>query len=126
MWPVLISARDGDLRRITTGFVHNSPSERSVRVDHTVNGSLFSSVFDYANTSRGGLLVDNIRTRSSSSDACEPAVVWRGYVDSDFPLIEADVLGSAGAVFQGLLERSFVRGYVAAASLPVPVQSPRR
>lgn len=42
--------------------------------------------------------------------------VWRGYVNSNFPIFEADLLVKNGAVFGGLVKRQFVEGDVAAVS----------
>ncbi|KAJ5748988.1 uncharacterized protein N7511_010684 [Penicillium nucicola] len=100
-----------NLTHITTGFINNSQSQDFVRVDEAYNGSLASSYFDYANCTEEGL-VDNILT-TYSHDSQEP-VIWRGYVNSNFPLFPEDILVKNEAVFGGLVRRQFNDDPVAA------------
>jgi len=44
--------------------------------------------------------------------------IWRGYVNSNFPIFPEDILVTSGASFTGLVDRNLV-GRVAAVSLPV-------
>lgn len=111
--------RNQNLSHITTGLISNSPSKGFVRVDEAfeadqgANGILASSLFNYANVTEEGL-VDNTLT-SYGGNSTKP-VVWRGYVNSNFPIFERDLLVKAGAVFGGLVHRQFVESLVAAVS----------
>lgn len=117
------ACRNQNLSHITTGFINNSPSKGFVRVDEVFGDSgnaaqgpgstLATSVFNYANVTNEGL-VDNTLT-SYTSNSTKPDV-WRGYVNSNFPIIEQDMLVKAGAVFGGLAHREFVKAPVAAVS----------
>ena len=93
----------------------NSPSKNLVRVDQAYDGFLGSSLFDYANVTKDGL-VDNILT-TYSYNSSKPEI-WRGYVDSDFPLFPRDLLVQDKAVFGNLATRTFIEGQVAAVSHP--------
>ncbi|KAK5654560.1 hypothetical protein OQA88_7189 [Cercophora sp. LCS_1] len=98
-----------DVSRITAGYMTNSPSSSTVRVDEAYKGGLASSLFNYANVTDDGL-VDNTLTTFVPPDS---VTVWRGYVSSNFPLFSADFLVSADAVFAGLATRDLVPGKVA-------------
>ncbi|GFF28316.1 hypothetical protein IFM51744_00519 [Aspergillus udagawae] len=100
-----------NLSHITTGFISNSPSQRFVRVDEAFNGSLASSFFNYANTTQEGLVDNTLTTFGPKSN--EPAI-WRGFVNSNFPLFPEDILVKNGAVFGGLIRRQFNKDLVAA------------
>ncbi|KGO75675.1 hypothetical protein PITC_030270 [Penicillium italicum] len=100
-----------NLSHITTGFINNAPSQNFVRADEAFDGSLASSFFNYANSTEDGL-VDNTLT-TFSHDSNEPTV-WRGFVNSNFPLFPEDILIKNGAVFAGLVRRQFNDGLVAA------------
>ncbi|KAJ3486782.1 hypothetical protein NLG97_g6547 [Lecanicillium saksenae] len=110
-----------NLSHITSGFINNSPSKGSVRVDEAfegfaranggVSGNLASSFFNYANVTKEGL-VDNILTTYGGN--ATKADEWRGYSNSNFPLIKPDMLVESGAVFGGLVHRQFVVDRVAA------------
>ncbi|CAI7647507.1 unnamed protein product [Penicillium crustosum] len=100
-----------NLSHITTGFINNSASQNFVRVDEAFDGSLASSFFNYANSTEEGL-VDNILT-TFSHESNKPTI-WRGFVNSNFPLFPEDILVSNGAVFAGLVQRQFNHGLVAA------------
>lgn len=76
------------------------------------DGMVSSSFFNYANISDDGL-VDNTLT-SYVSDSDKP-IVWRDYVNPNFPIFLEDILLTAGAVFTGLVARDRV-GTVAAVS----------
>ena len=113
--------RNQNLSHITSGFINNSPSKGIVRVDEAFegfihadggkSGNLASSFFNYANVTKEGLVDNTLTTYGGNST--EPDV-WRGYSNSNFPLIKQDVLVKAGAVFGGLVHRQFVKGRVAA------------
>lgn len=117
------ACRNQNLSHITTGFINNSPAKAFVRVDEVFEDSdnaaqglgstLGTSLFNYANVTNEGL-VDNTLT-SYTGNSTKP-VVWRGYVNSNFPIIEQDMLVRAGAVFGGLAHREFVKAPVAAVS----------
>lgn len=93
----------------------NSPSQGFVRVDEAFDGSLASSLFNYANVTEEGLVDNTLTTYNPNST--EPDV-WRGYVNTNFPIIAEDILVEAGAVFSGLVRRPFVVGRVAAVKPP--------
>ncbi|KAJ5392471.1 hypothetical protein N7509_007961 [Penicillium cosmopolitanum] len=64
-----------NLSHITTGYIRNSPSQLLVRADEAYDGTLASSVFNYANSTKEGL-VDNTLT---SYDESGKPTVWRGW-----------------------------------------------
>ena len=61
--------------------------------------------------------MDNTLT-TYSGNFTEPDV-FRGYVDSNFPIFEKDLLVKSGAVFGGLVQRQFVENNVAAVRILV-------
>ena len=79
------------------------------------DNGLASSLFNYANTTHDGLVDNTLTTYSSGSHDAE---VWRGYVNSAFPLFAQDFLITNGATFGGLVKRRFNEGYVATVSSP--------
>jgi hypothetical protein len=83
-----------------------------VRADEAYNGTLASSVFNYANSTKEGL-VDNMLT---SYDESGKPTVWRGFVNSNFPLFPETFLMDNNAVFGGLVDRRFNDGPVATVS----------
>ncbi|CAM1507636.1 Fc.00g072770.m01.CDS01 [Cosmosporella sp. VM-42] len=103
-----------NLSHITTGYINNSPSQGFVRADEASNGSLASSLFNYANVTKEGLVDNTLTTYNPSSSKPD---VWRGYVNSNFPIFGEDILIQAGAVFVGLDRRNFIEGQVTAWSL---------
>lgn len=106
--------RNQNLSHIQIGYMYNSPSRKLVRVDETFEDGLASSTFDFANITKGGL-VDNKLT-SVFKDFGHPDV-FRGYVNTNYPLIAADFLVKGNAVFAGLVERQFLSGQVASVRL---------
>ncbi|KAL4783379.1 hypothetical protein BJX76DRAFT_358021 [Aspergillus varians] len=108
-----------NVSHITTGFINCSPSQNFVRVDEAFNGSLASSFFNYANSTNEGLVDNTLTTFSHKSN--EPTI-WRGVVNSNFPLFPEDILVKNGAVFGGLVWRQFIEDLVAAASSLFRVQ----
>ncbi|CAG8342212.1 unnamed protein product [Penicillium salamii] len=108
-----------NLSHITTGFINNSPSQNSVRVDESFDGSLASSFFNYANSTKEGLVENTLTTYTYESD--KPAV-WKGFVNSNFPLFHENILVQNGAVFGGLVRRQFNDHLVAAVSRLFPGQ----
>lgn len=104
------STRNQNLSHIITGYMYNNPSKNHVRVDETFEDGLASSLFDFSNVTKDGL-VDNTLT-SVFKDFAHPDV-WRGYVNTNYPLIAADFLAKNGAVFAGLVDRQFLEGKVA-------------
>ncbi|KAH8424160.1 uncharacterized protein LDX57_001915 [Aspergillus melleus] len=100
-----------NLSHITTGFISNLPSQNRVRVDEAFEGSVASSLFDYTNTTKDGLVNNILITFNDNST--EPTI-WSGYVNSNFPLFPKDILVNYGAVFGGLVRRRFNEGLVAA------------
>lgn len=114
--------RNQNLSHITTGLISNSPSKGFVQVDEAfaaengAGGSLASSYFNYANTTKEGLVDNTLTTYGGNSTK---PVVFRGYVNSNFPIFEKDLLVKSGAVFGGLVQRQFVESRVAAVNIPV-------
>ncbi|KAJ5198478.1 uncharacterized protein N7498_007595 [Penicillium cinerascens] len=118
--PPMVKAEDGanfiqhkwnqNLSHITTGFINNSPSQNFVRVDEAFNGSLASSFFNYANSTKEGLVDNTMTTFGHKSN--EPTI-WKGFVNSNFPLFPEDILVKNGAVFGGLVRRQFNEDLVA-------------
>ncbi|KAJ4164438.1 hypothetical protein LMH87_006114 [Akanthomyces muscarius] len=106
-----------NLSHITTGFINNSPSKGFVQVDEAfatdngAGGRLASSYFNYANVTKEGLVDNTLTTYSGNSTKPD---VFRGYVDSNFPIFEKDLLVKSGAVFGGLVQRQFAENNVAA------------
>lgn len=105
------------MSHITAGYMASSTSSSTVRVDEAYAGGLASSLFNYANVTSDGL-VDNTLTTFAPP---ENVTVWRGYVNSNFPLFSADLLVRAGAVFAGLATRELVPGKVALVGCPCPL-----
>ncbi|OAQ72894.1 hypothetical protein VFPPC_12883 [Pochonia chlamydosporia 170] len=103
-----------NLSHIQIGYMYNSPSRKLVRVDETFEDGLASSTFDFANITNDGL-VDNKLT-SVFKDFGHPDV-FRGYVNTNYPLIAADFLVKGNAVFAGLVERQLLSGQVASWSI---------
>ncbi|KAK2600075.1 hypothetical protein QQS21_005161 [Conoideocrella luteorostrata] len=93
-----------NVSHITAGYMYNSPSRQIVRVDETFENAIASSIFDYKNITEEGL-VDNILT-SVNSNFAHPTV-FRGYVNSNFPLIGSDFLANNSAVFTGMVNKEF-------------------
>ncbi|KAJ5872782.1 uncharacterized protein N7529_005135 [Penicillium soppii] len=100
-----------NLSHITTGFINNSPSLNFVRVDEAFDGNLASSFFNYANSTKEGLVDNTLTTFDHESNK---PTVWRGFVNSNFPLFPEDILIQNGAVFGGLVRRQFNEDFVAA------------
>jgi hypothetical protein len=90
--------------------MYNSPGSNLVRVDETYKGALASSIFDFSNVTQDGL-VDNKLT-IFSADLTHPDV-YRGYVNSNYPLISPEFLVVGAAVFSGLVQRQFLPEKVA-------------
>ncbi|KAM0226635.1 hypothetical protein ACHAP5_012379 [Fusarium lateritium] len=109
-----VKFRNAELSHITAGYIENSPSKRFVRVDEAYDGELATSLFNYANVTKSGL-VDNTLTTYDHKHS-KPNV-WRGYVNSNFPIFGQDILVKAGAVYQGLVKRDFISSPVAAWSI---------
>ncbi|KAL2819215.1 hypothetical protein BJX63DRAFT_428861 [Aspergillus granulosus] len=112
-----------NVSHIQVGYIYFSPSQGLVRVDEAYNGDLATSIFNYANTTDEGL-VDN--TLTSFGSYPKQPTVWRGYVQSNYPLLTENVLIKGDAVFGGLVRRDHVEGLVASwgimyASIPVTV-----
>lgn len=105
--------RNGELSHITAGFIQNSPSKGFVRADEAFNGVLASSTFDYSNVTKSGL-VDNTLTTYDPKKS-KPSI-WRGYVNSNYPILNKTVLIDNGAVFEGFVKRDFTPNPVAAVS----------
>lgn len=102
--------RNQNLSHITTEYISNSPSQGLVRADQAVDGQVSTSIFNYANVTEEGFVDNTLTTYSGNSTKPD---VWRGYVNSNFPLFAADILVTSGAVFGGLVQRPFVHGLVA-------------
>jgi len=107
--------RNQNLSHITAGYITNSPSLNIVLADEASDSGLASSLFNYANTTQDGLVDNTMSTYSSSSSNVE---IWRGYVNSGFPLFGRDFLVTNDAIFGGLVKRRFNEGNVASVSSP--------
>ena len=99
------------MSHITAGYIQNSPSKAFVRVDEAYDGELASSFFDYSNITKSGL-VDN--TLTTYDHKCTKPSIWRGYVNSNFPIFDKKILVNSGAVFEGLVKKNFNPSPVAA------------
>jgi hypothetical protein len=111
----MLRSRDENLSNIAAGHIVNSPSQSVVRVSITSKNGLESSVFNYANVTKGGL-VDNTLTTYAVNSSAAPTV-WRDYVNSNFPIFANSILVDSGAVYTGLVTRKVVEGPVAAVSI---------
>lgn len=109
--PHSLSNRNQNLSHITTGYITNSPSQGVVRAVEAFDGNMASSLFNYKNVTQDGLVDNTMITYHPNSTEPE---VWRGYVNSGFPLFSEDILIQGGAVFVGLVQRQFVDRRVAA------------
>lgn len=98
------------MSHITAGHIHNSPSKNLVRADQASSEGISSSVFNFANVTKEGL-VDNTLTMYPNGGATP--TIFRDYVNSNFPLFREDMLVKAGAVFGGLVKRDFIKEDVA-------------
>ncbi|WZH47217.1 hypothetical protein QYS62_008361 [Fusarium acuminatum] len=105
---------NAELSHITAGYIENSPAKGFVRVDEAYDGELATSYFNYANVTKSGL-VDNTLTTYDHKHT-KPNV-WRGYVNSNFPIFDQNILVKAEAVYQGLVKRDFIPAPVAAWSI---------
>ncbi|EXF82218.1 hypothetical protein CFIO01_03152 [Colletotrichum fioriniae PJ7] len=105
---------NANLSHITTGYIDNSPSGAFVRVGEAYKGQISWSLFDYSNVSKSGLVDNTLTTYGQNSTT--PSV-WRGYVNSNFPIFQDDILVEAGAVYEGLVQRDFIPSPVAAWSI---------
>lgn len=108
------AGRNINVSHITSGYMYFSPSQGLVRVDEAYDGILATSVFNYANVTKEGL-VENTMT-SFSGNYTSPTV-WSGYVMSNYPLFKGDFLVKDGAVFGGLVRRDLLEGQVASVSI---------
>lgn len=108
---LIARARNANLSHITTGYIDNFPSGAFVRVGEAYEGQISWSSFDYSNVSESGLVDNTLTTYGWNSTT--PSV-WRGYVNSNFPIFRDDILVEAGAVYEGLIRRDFVPSPVAA------------
>ncbi|EHK20491.1 uncharacterized protein TRIVIDRAFT_154462 [Trichoderma virens Gv29-8] len=99
---------DETLSHIMTGYIDNSPAKGIVRVNEAYDDAPASSVFNYANVTKDGL-VDNVMTIYNGTKP----YVWQGYVNSNYPIFEQDFLVKNDAVFGGLVTRQFTEGSVA-------------
>lgn len=103
-----------NLSHITSGYIENSAEKKFVRVDEAFEEGLTSSFFDYSNQTADGL-VNNILT-TYKANSTEPSV-WSGYVLSNFPIFEPQILPHSSAVFKGLVTRPFFDDKVASVRL---------
>jgi hypothetical protein len=108
---LIVGFRNANLSHITAGYIENSPSQGFVRVDEAFEGQLASSYFNYSNVTETGLVDNTLTTYDPKSTT--PSV-WRGYVNSNFPIFQKEILVTAGAVYEGLVNRDFISSPVAA------------
>ncbi|KAH6874073.1 hypothetical protein B0T10DRAFT_465949 [Thelonectria olida] len=105
---------DQNVSHIMTGYIENSPAKGFVRVNEVFDDKLATSLFNHHNVTKEGL-VDN--TLTTYDPAVKKPNIWRGYVNSNYPIFAKDILITAGAVFEGLVQRNFNEGLVAAWSI---------
>jgi hypothetical protein len=106
------------LSHVTSGYIYFSPSRNLVRADEAYDGGLASSVFDYSNTTKDGLVLNTLT--SYEVNGTKPTV-WTGYVNSNYPLFTEDLLIRSGAVFGGLVKRDLLEKHVASVSFRPPL-----
>lgn len=109
--------RDVNVSHITAGYIFNSPDKGLVRVDKADDTSPASSVFNYANISADGLVDNTVTTYRPDADKPD---IWRGYVNSNFPIFPEDILITAGASFSGLVDRNLVGRVASVSSSIIP------
>ncbi|KAI4120854.1 MAG: hypothetical protein LQ338_006716 [Usnochroma carphineum] len=102
---LLTAPRDSNLSHITSGFLYNSPSNNKVRVDQAFDGNLGSSLFDFANTTNDGLVLNKYFLISPSITSAPNCTQY--FVNPGFPLVTDDFLVQAAAVFAGMLDDEF-------------------
>ncbi|EPS25087.1 hypothetical protein PDE_00018 [Penicillium oxalicum 114-2] len=113
-----------NLSHIASGYIYFSPSKKLVRADEAYEGGLATSVFDYANTTQEGLVMNTVTSRKAGSTESQ---MWSGYVLSNYPLFASDFLIQGEAVFGGLVKRNLRQSHVASwnimfmGSIPVTV-----
>ena len=83
-------------------------------VNEAYEGGLASSHFNYANTTAEGLVDNTLTTFPGASS--QNVTIWRGYVNSNFPLFSEDFLVQSAAVYSGLVKRELIPGLVASVS----------
>ncbi|KAH7184589.1 uncharacterized protein B0J16DRAFT_397943 [Fusarium flagelliforme] len=105
---------NAELSHITAGYIESSPSKAFVRADEAYEGEMASSFFDYSNVTKSGLVDNTLTTYDHKSTKPN---VWRGYVNSNFPIFDKKILVDSGAVFEGLVNRNFNPSPVAAWSI---------
>ena len=84
-------------------------------MDQAFDGTLGSSLFDFGNATSDGLVSNKYFTLSPSIASSPKCTQYT--VNSDFPLIPADFLMAADAVFAEMVEDDF-NGLVTAVRLP--------
>ncbi|KAG9254269.1 uncharacterized protein F5Z01DRAFT_681361 [Emericellopsis atlantica] len=103
-----------NVSHIAAGFITNSASKGVVHVDLAFDGSLASSVFNYANVTDEGLVDNTVTTLLPNSTTLD---VWQDYVNPNFPIFPEDILVQSDAVFSGLVDKKFLTYPVAAWSI---------
>ena len=96
--------RDQNVSHVASGFLYNSAAQQKVRADVVFDGSLGSSLFDFAKTTPDGLVENSVYLFTPSVAAKPSCNVYQ--VNSDFPLVPSDFLVANNAVFAGYQEDS--------------------
>ncbi|KAI6778473.1 uncharacterized protein J7T54_000368 [Emericellopsis cladophorae] len=78
------------------------------------DGTLVSSVFNYANVTDEGLVDNTVTTLAGDSTTID---IWRDFIKPNFSIFPEDVLFQSGAVYSGLVDRKFLTYPVAAWSI---------
>jgi hypothetical protein len=78
--------------------MYHSLSEGKVRVDEVYDSTLGSSLFDYTNVTKEGVLN---RLWTLSPAISSPAQYFKGFVNPAFPLISDDILVANNAIYGG-------------------------
>ncbi|KAL9110508.1 MAG: hypothetical protein Q9187_008039 [Circinaria calcarea] len=107
---------DQNVSNIASGFLYSSASLGKVRVDEAFDGALASSLFDFANVTADGLVLNSLWQLSPAITSQPTCQQYR--VNSNFPLVPGDLLVGANAVFGGQRMDPF-NGVVGEVSFPV-------
>jgi hypothetical protein len=98
--------RDNDVSHIVTGYWWNAASLGMVRVDEVYDGAFGSSLFDYTNSTDGSAL--NKQYLIGPTPGSKPSCFSDQVSQPGFPLLTADLLKEANAVYGGIVMDQWV------------------
>lgn len=87
-----------NVSHIASGYMYSSPASKKIRVDETYRSALGSSLFNFNDVTADG--VNNTLWLLTPTLTSTPQF-FTGYEQPAFPLVEADLLVKARAVYAG-------------------------